>query len=190
MKICPNCQQATNVVSVVEVKCNGRAIHGIELCPKCRDAFLQTIPLYEPRVQDVLPPTMPVKPQQLPVGTKIVTQEQLWEILQGDLDPEDLPSNQEAGNIEPCPSCGHTSENLSMTGKLGCPKCYDHFEDLVLEFAEKVQGGTKHVGKKPKGYKSKEEQIKELKLKLAHAKEHGNFVQAAALVNQLKEIQQ
>lgn len=189
MKICPQCQEPTAVTSVIEIKCNGRLIHGMELCPKCRDNFLENVPLYTPQVQDVLPPKVS-KNTLPPLGAKIVTQEQLNEILQGKLDPDDLPANPKEDTIEPCPSCGTTPENLSMTGQFGCPTCYDHFEDLVIEFAEKVQGGTKHVGKKPKGYTSAEDKIKELKLKLAHAKEHGKFQEAAEIVNQLQELQQ
>lgn len=182
MKICPQCQQQTNIISILELKCNGKLIQYMELCPKCRDEFLKNILLHTPKVEDVLPTSA----YQLPVGTKIVTKEQLFEILQGNLDPANLTDEPEVGKIKPCPNCNTTVENLSETGRLGCPECYDHFEDLVVEFAEQIQGGTQHIGKEPK---SKEELIKEIKLKLAYAKEHNNFLEAAKLVTRLKELQ-
>jgi protein-arginine kinase activator protein McsA len=187
MKICPNCQETTHSVSVIEIKCNGKLIHGIELCPKCRDNFLNKIPLYTPKVQDVLPTS--VEDCQLPIGTKIVTQEQLWDILQGKIDPADIPDPNQEEVYKPCPNCGLTAQDLYVTNKFGCPTCYNHFEDLVIEFAEQVHGSQKHVGKRPKGQTEKEEKIKLLKMQLVRAKEHSDFQQAASIVNQLKELE-
>lgn len=173
MKICPNCQQQTHIASLIELKCNGNLIHSIELCPKCRDNFLNNVPLYTPKVQDVLPNFVE---KELPIGTKIVTQEQLWDILQGKIDPNDLPPIEH----EPCPNCGLTEQDLNISKKFGCHECYNHFEDLIIDFAEQVHGNKQQ---------DKEEKIKLLKMKLIRAKEHSDFKEAASLVNQLKELE-
>lgn len=65
-----------------------------------------------------------------------------------------------------CPKCGHTVEDILMTGKLGCNECYTHYKKDLLSLIEKCQsGGVKHVGKVPKVHGLEE------KLKKAYAKE-------------------
>lgn len=45
--------------------------------------------------------------------------------------------------------CGRTLEQFYKTGMLGCPKCYDTFEEEIDVALDKIQHGPRHVGKKP-----------------------------------------
>ena len=56
-----------------------------------------------------------------------------------------------AAGLGPCVSCGTTVARFRETGRLGCPSCYDHFEQVVGPMISRAQeGATHHVGKLPK----------------------------------------
>lgn len=48
-----------------------------------------------------------------------------------------------------CKSCGELYNEFIKTGLLGCPECYDMFEDRLDSVLKNIQGNTKHVGRKP-----------------------------------------
>jgi protein arginine kinase activator len=49
-----------------------------------------------------------------------------------------------------CPECGMTWTNFRQTSLLGCPKCYDTFEQQLGPLIERAQhGALHHVGKSP-----------------------------------------
>lgn len=49
-----------------------------------------------------------------------------------------------------CPYCGSKLSVYYKTGMLGCPECYDWFENEIDQTLQSVQGSTKHIGKRPK----------------------------------------
>lgn len=56
-----------------------------------------------------------------------------------------------AAGLGPCPSCGVTFARFRETGKLGCPACYSHFEQVLGPMIARAQeGATHHIGKLPK----------------------------------------
>lgn len=56
-----------------------------------------------------------------------------------------------AAGLGPCPSCGVTFARFRETGRLGCPSCYAHFEQVIGPMISRAQeGATHHVGKLPK----------------------------------------
>jgi len=67
-----------------------------------------------------------------------------------------------------CPSCHISLSEIAKTGRLGCPNCYQHFQqelDGVLKQAH--LGSNKHVGKVPKNWlKQKQESIRQKKEEL------------------------
>lgn len=46
-----------------------------------------------------------------------------------------------------CPVCGMDYSEFERTGLLGCPSCYDVFNEQLLTYIERIQGKTVHVGK-------------------------------------------
>ncbi len=51
-----------------------------------------------------------------------------------------------------CPSCGRTYFELVHSGQLGCPHCYETFQESLISLIELAHGATQHVGKTPKGW--------------------------------------
>lgn len=155
MKICPSCQEPTNNTSYIEIFSNGELVHGTDLCVNCQNDFFDNVPLYE---------------EGFVSGHQILTQEELIDILT-------LPE------LKNCPKCNQTLHEMNETGSLGCPYCYTHFKDYLVDFNLEYHGSNEHIGKTP-------EKLKDLKLKLAHAKEHENFVEVAILLSQIKKLEQ
>jgi protein arginine kinase activator len=48
-----------------------------------------------------------------------------------------------------CPACGFTSAQLKKIGRMGCPKCYDTFQDGLDQLLSSMHKGTRHLGKIP-----------------------------------------
>lgn len=46
-----------------------------------------------------------------------------------------------------CNSCGLSFEDFMHTGKFGCEKCYDTFEDNLDEIFKSIQGSSTHIGR-------------------------------------------
>lgn len=62
-----------------------------------------------------------------------------------------VKARRQAGTELTCGSCGLSFAEFRETGRLGCPACYDAFEDRLGPMIERAQeGGTHHVGKTPK----------------------------------------
>jgi protein arginine kinase activator len=91
-----------------------------------------------------------------------------------------------------CPSCGMTPTDFQKKGKMGCPECYNFYKDDVPDVLAGCQeGGTKHVGKKPKmPVGNPVEVLKMLKLKKAHAIEQQKYEEAAELKKQIAAIEE
>lgn len=62
-----------------------------------------------------------------------------------DYDTELLPSFLKESQM--CENCGETYDEFIKTGLLGCPKCYETFEDRLDPVLRKLQGNAKHVGR-------------------------------------------
>lgn len=115
-----------------------------------------------------------------PIPDEVFTLDQFFDIFEN-------PETSEVIDVPPCPHCQQTFHDIEMTGLLGCSKCYDHFGDLVNHFISEVQEEDTHHGKIHR--ENRKSYISELKLKLAHAKEHQKFVEAAQLVNEIKRLE-
>ena len=48
-----------------------------------------------------------------------------------------------------CNNCGELYDDFIKTGLLGCPSDYDMFGDRLESVLRNIQGGTKHIGRKP-----------------------------------------
>jgi protein arginine kinase activator len=58
-------------------------------------------------------------------------------------------------DIDPCPRCGVTLDQVVRNSRVGCALCYDHFGEPLAYIIAAVQfgGETKHVGQIPELYK-------------------------------------
>ncbi len=48
-----------------------------------------------------------------------------------------------------CPACGMKETNFRSTGRMGCSKCYQVFEDALKVVLKGMHKGTSHIGKIP-----------------------------------------
>jgi len=61
------------------------------------------------------------------------------------------PTMKSRTSTQSCVGCGQTFSNFKKSGLLGCPACYQVFEDRIGPMIERAhEGGCSHVGKVPK----------------------------------------
>lgn len=127
----------------------------------------------------------------------------------GDYDTELLPNFVKESNNK-CNSCEESYDEFIKTGLLGCPECYDIFEDRLDPILKKLQGNSRHVGRglnerlekssikkaeieeqgKVVKEKSKEEKIEELNEKLKMAIKEERYEDAAKIRDEIKNIKE
>lgn len=91
----------------------------------------------------------------------------------------------------PCPRCGLTRTKLKEKGRLGCPQCYETFEDDMLPLIESIHNSCEHTGKTPDGEASDEDSVTDLtalrkQLEAAVTKEA--YEEAAELRDRIRKI--
>ncbi len=71
-----------------------------------------------------------------------------------------------------CQNCGVRFMDIRNTGKLGCPNCYQAFEDELESALKRIHGNSQHTGKIPlrSGEKTRiKRQVEDLKEQLQSA---------------------
>lgn len=185
LKICTE----SKCISVTTVK-DGQAKECLNLCEKCGPDFVQQMD----QPSQVLPPEVPttVSIEIDPASTTgdqlitiITSAEQLLDVFTGKgLPVEPLPPPK-----APCPKCGLTIEGFNKVGRFGCAHCYTHYLDEFLAVAGPFQNGAdEHLGKRPKPKESLEDQIKLVKLKIAHAIEMEKYEDVRPLQEELDRL--
>lgn len=107
--------------------------------------------------------------------------------------PEDLialiTKHQQADpNKPPCPKCGLTLVEFDVKGRFGCPQCYEHFTERMEQLVYPYHHAREHVGKQIKPKKCREDEIKTLKLRMAHAVELERYEEASDIKKLLDEL--
>ncbi len=132
-----------------------------------------------------------------------------------EVDPESTTKNtptitkSTSDPVQSCENCGQTFAKFKASGVLGCPLCYQVFEDRIGPMIERAhEGGCNHVGKVPLralsecqttndrsrldsllgDLKQREESLGELRTRLTHAVEHEDYEQAALLRDELTRM--
>jgi protein arginine kinase activator len=104
--------------------------------------------------------------------------------LFGDLDPSQKSSRC-------CDNCGYTLELFKETGQLGCAHCYEGLKKKLLPLIENMQKGVRHIGKRPKGFILRTNDVSQRKVlegKLRQAIEGEHFEEAAKIRDQLRSF--
>lgn len=108
-----------------------------------------------------------------------------------------------------CVGCGLSYAQFKKNGLLGCPACYQTFEDRIGPMIERAhEGGCSHVGKVPKralnnsrnagdssriesllgNVRQREERLESLRLRLAKSIHDEEYEQAAMLRDELTRL--
>ncbi|MEQ8763598.1 MAG: UvrB/UvrC motif-containing protein [Planctomycetota bacterium] len=76
----------------------------------------------------------------------------------------------EGGSEKACEICGMTYQSFRAKGRLGCPQCYDLFEEELTPLLEKIHGSARHIGKVPRESAPAESETLRLRNRLAQLK--------------------
>lgn len=98
--------------------------------------------------------------------------------------------------MDPCPICSTTIEDIIKTSRIGCAKCYEHFESPLSSIVASVQAGAStHNGTPPEFYKRREsESIRavtfatEIMSKMKTAAREEKYEEASALKSILERV--
>lgn len=92
-----------------------------------------------------------------------------------------------------CPACGFTSAQLKKIGRMGCPKCYETFEEGLDHLLSSMHKGTRHVGKIPAraiAESRRNATLEELKDALQSAVRDERYEEAARIKKELMALQE
>lgn len=119
------------------------------------------------------------------------------------------PDKPAEARVKACPSCNLSFARFKSSGILGCPRCYQSFEDRLGPMIERAhEGGLSHVGKIPQralcecrdttdstrlnallgDLNQREDRLNGVRSQLEHAVEHEDYEQAALLRDELTRL--
>ncbi len=89
-----------------------------------------------------------------------------------------------------CPDCKTTSEEFLKTGYVGCPRCYEVFEPLIVQTVKKLQQSDRHIGKCPTGKigGANGDERSRLKAELQNAIDVGDYKRASIISGKLGKL--
>ena len=86
-----------------------------------------------------------------------------------------------------CPKCGYSFSDYANTGLLGCPECYETFEEKLEPALKKLHGKSYHVKSEIKRAKPKNK-LEELKQELEEAVQKEEYEKAAVIRDKIKDL--
>lgn len=97
-------------------------------------------------------------------------------------------NSQPVKRTKACPVCGYTISQLNSTGLLGCPECYNAFEQELSGIIKNVQGGNaKHVDTDISA--ETDDELSKLKKELNDAVIKEQYEVAATLRDKIRDIE-
>lgn len=161
--LCDNCKERDAVIQVTQV--TETPVRQLNLCEKCAaERGIETqVTMPKPPLTDFF---LAVQQKQLAAGAT-----DTWR----------------------CTFCSATLKDFQNTGRLGCAYCYSAFESKLRDLLRRVQGNSRHQGKKyqaphmqpPEGATM----LAELRERLKRAIEQEQFEEAAKLRDQIKVME-
>lgn len=163
--LCEKCKLNPAVVHIVKIV-NGKKTT-LNLCEQCSKAYEEMI-----------------------FGAN--QNKKINEIIANILNLNDQFVKEEQKETIKCERCGLTLEEFKKVGRLGCSQCYSTFDEQLRNIIDNVQVKSIHTGKIPRRdgleLKKKNEVLK-LKRELEDRVSREEFEEAAAIRDQIKEIE-
>jgi protein arginine kinase activator len=104
-----------------------------------------------------------------------------------------LHSASSAGVDRVYDQCGLTFSQFREKSLLGCPGCYEAFDELLVPLLERAhESGTQHLGKVPSragASQHRQQQIRMMRKRLTEAVEAEDFEQAARLRDDIQQFE-
>ena len=93
-----------------------------------------------------------------------------------------------------CPHCGITFREFRRKGRLGCPRDYEVFEDLLKPLLAKMHGGAEeHTGRLPRGqermHNDRPDRLLRLRRDLQEAIDQERYETAARLRDEIIDLE-
>jgi protein arginine kinase activator len=168
--LCDECKSKEATVHIKKI-INGQKeeMHLCEECAKAKSDFELFKPSFS--VQDLLAGFF----QQLEPGVRGET-----------------PPGTVQGISEKCSVCGLSLEDFRRTGRLGCGRCYEQFEEQLNPILRRLHGSTRHTGKIPsksKGVARLRRKKEELRRELQEVIAAEEYERAAQLRDEIRRIE-
>lgn len=90
-----------------------------------------------------------------------------------------------------CPACGMHFSDYERSGLLGCPSCYDVFNEELMPYIARIQGNTRHVGKGGGIYTSEHDYRRRLQIlqsNLERALQSGDYAEAGRINEKMNAL--
>lgn len=90
-----------------------------------------------------------------------------------------------------CPACGTSFSEYERSGLLGCPSCYDVFNERLMPYIARIQGKTVHVGKGGGVYTSEHDlhiKLSSLQEAMERAMLRGDYTEAGRINEQMNAL--
>jgi protein arginine kinase activator len=113
------------------------------------------------------------------------------DLLAGMVDSMTSTDEERVGRVQ-CSRCGLLYSGFRETGRLGCPECYTAFQFQLRPLLRRIQGDTRHKGKRPTrdgAGATRSRQIQRLHDELQRAVEREEFERAAAVRDEIKRLE-
>lgn len=91
-----------------------------------------------------------------------------------------------------CPNCGMDYSGITHTGKLGCPECYNAFDQVLEPTLRRIHGNSQHIGKIPSRGGGKvlvKKKIEDLKAQLQESVAGEQYEKAAEIRDSIKALE-
>ncbi|MDQ8201518.1 UvrB/UvrC motif-containing protein [Pelagicoccus sp. SDUM812003] len=101
-------------------------------------------------------------------------------------------SNPSQSGSRKCPDCGLTPADFKEYGRLGCPTCYEVFQEKLEPLLKTLHRGVTHLGKAPRGRRRSisPEEIEALKRRMDEHVSREEYELAAVVRDQLKSLEE
>ncbi|MCS7015126.1 MAG: UvrB/UvrC motif-containing protein [Gemmatales bacterium] len=91
-----------------------------------------------------------------------------------------------------CPECGATLKDFRNTGRLGCPRDYEHFREQLQPLLQSIHGDTQHLGKAPSqsaNVELKRRELARLRRLMQELINAERYEEAARLRDQIRQLE-
>lgn len=92
-----------------------------------------------------------------------------------------------------CSGCGMSFHEFNQTGKFGCARCYDSFQEQVEPLIKRIQGSLDYEGSVPRRGSTvfpTKQRIKRLRQELEKAVREQNYEEASILRDQIIALEE
>lgn len=115
----------------------------------------------------------------------------------GTTNPIPAPAPPQAKPLLQCPHCGYQFSAFQQSGRLGCPRCYESFQQVLQPLIASIHGNVEHVegeapaGPSPEGMTDPpvSEPLAALRKRLKEAVRGERFEEAAKLRDEIHALE-